>query len=354
MGAEMILPINLMGIRDYVPIEKHDIVTEGYRDSLKCLGINTQTEQVFADTQPGFLDFVKERVETRLHLGILGVESHDITFCDCGAVEVPTKILEVFDSHGRMKLVTRRDGNRVCGLCNNPLQSKTTSVLVHNHPEKVFDYLVIPTTLTKRTHGVFKELTQHPTIVSRHYRRNAGGVVLSNGMIIDPDYCWGHYITYLGHRKQDTEFVIVVGVNHLMQACRTVAFTKSLDPKIRITVLVHPLISIKGKNLAEKKITLPRFVEKCGSAASAQLFFSLGLQWNRFYSTIPHAELTLIHQSLQRYSPTEKSSNSTSCDDLRQLGKLLKRDNVLKLLKSLRKNSPLSKEEVSLISSICQ
>lgn len=354
LGGKLVLPLNLMGIRDIIPRSEYNAVVESYRKDLELLGIKIPAAQIFHDMDQGFLDFVFSEVIPHESSGRFRRESRPITFCSCGRIELPNEVFISIQKQERMKLMIQRNGTDImCKACESSLQTRDTEVLIHDYTESTLGCQLVPHTYSNRARGIIKEIVDHPVIFSRHYRPEAGSLVLEPGTMIDPDYCWGHYLGYLKKCFGDSEFVVVAGVNHLVQAYRMIILTRDLDPSIRVSLVVHPLITIRNGDENLNKMTLEEYLDRCGSSTSAQLFFSLGLQWNRFDSIIPFSELALVQQSLIGKDLSSITPPMVRPCELKDMATTLKRDNVLRILKRIRRRSPLLIDEQTLFSSVC-
>jgi hypothetical protein len=351
LQSKLVLSIDLLGNRGPRAMHEYPEIIQSYHTKLQSIGIHT-SNNIFSNADPIFYEYVKKQISHDINRSTVRRQSENVIHCGCGKIELPSKaFLEAVSHQDRLQLLTNQpNGFHECKFCNSQLTTDTVDILVRQYEQSIGMYRVTPSSYERRVLATISEITQHPLFISRKFRTSYGAIDL-DGEILDPDYYWSHYICFLAEKYGEDEFVLVCGIDCLVQACKVLILTKSINPSIKLNLCIHPKIQIRDSEGVFGHKTSTDYLEYCGNSNAAQIFFSLGIQWNRFDSIISTSELPIIHKSLQYIDEKNYSANNTVfC--LEDIMFWLKRDTILKILKVLRQRSELSPEQKFILRAI--
>ncbi len=352
---EIIYPIDLMGIRKPVKSKDRDEIIRLYKKQLFDLNVY-QFDSIFSNTDHDFWKYVAGVIDQQISCGDCKFVTTEIIFCGCGKVELPNNVFQLIKSQERLKLVEfTKDKKWVCVDCKNELKIKTERVLVRNEINSNINWGVFPEIYNNIVKISTQEILSRPIMISRHHRSLENTISFKNNIAIDPDYCWAYFLNYLKRKTGENNFILIVGANTIPQACRTITLAKTLDPKIKIHMIIHPIINFNRFNQKYPgKLTVERMVEYCGSTEITKTLLASCIQWNSYYSVLNDEEIKVIQNSFKNRTLQNlyQKNISISQNYFDYLIPYLKKDNILMLLKKLRQNVKLSPIEQQLLKTI--
>lgn len=347
---EAVYPIDLMGLRSTLARREMGQVQESYRQALIDLGIKVGELSVQSNIIPEFVDFVSDCIKDQMASGLISTMTEKLVSCGCGRVELPLAVFETLKYQARTKLVHSGGGRNTCAVCGSILQESVERILVQNLDCAHRNVSIVPSQYTAQMQNLVREIVNRPLVISRVSRAREGSVVY-DGIIIDPDFCWGLALCFYAEKYGVQSFVLVTGLNTLPQACRTVAITNAHNSKLMVKIVAHPVLEFSKKAHELKGVTITELVELCGGISALRAFLALYLQWTRFYSVVDPSEITLVKNSIGfgksgRVKIEELPFNPQV---LETIPKFLKRDNVIRALKTARSGNSYSEVESNVL-----
>lgn len=348
-GYQQIHSLNLGGIRKQSELST-DLIVRGYRDELELLGIDTTSNHFFNDLDPVFLEFVNQSITARIETGECQKIKQNISFCSCGKVEIPTVLLNDAESHKIVKLASKDRSTWKCIFCGNELQNVGEVTIIHRLPICAMPLEITPKKLLKKAKVAMDQVLDRPVLISRVHRHDIHATKV-DGYLIDTDYCWLHYLDFLYHQYEVKEIAIAIGINHIPQACKLVAFSNAVNPLLKVRLIVSPLIDFGNELVINKKTTLTKLIAELGSTTAARLFLGLNVRWNREVAQINLGDIWWIRESLKKIEYLDKITQVVQVSEEIMCG-LVNRESIMRILKAIRKQVPLSPTDLAVLASL--
>lgn len=347
-GSRAFFPINMISLRG----DSWNSVSEGvssYRDILHALGYVRMNDHVLADADPTVIEFARGLIADALGVGVCELRMERVSGCNCGKVEILTSLLNDLAETNRLKLVEKVAEQYVCAMCNNTVRSGYRSVLLY-HQSTLSPVTLVPTAHQKRLDGIRAELGCKTYLASRHLSARKYGVPISEALGLDPDFHFGLYLRYLNEIEGNQDLVIVVSASHMYRALRAVGVANGLGTPLRCTLVSHPMFDFSsGNSILGQKMTSADFLDVLGGSVALKLFQATMLQWGSLETSCNIGDLPLLKKTVPSLAEYMNPEATMSLDTaVRQLN----RNNVLSVLKKVRKRKSLTSEECCLLAAI--
>ena len=346
-------PINLMGIRHGLSPKEQEHTKTAYIEALNELGLTASTSNVHSDLSEPFIEFVRAIIQKRLLDKECAEEVARMSYCACGRVELPVHVLDKIKAEERIKLACFKNNRLICRTCGGEIQEENYNTIYHRSRYLSGNFDIYPKWLSKKYQSELISIFQRNNVLTRRYRPDGSAIRLSSGYTVDPDYSWAHHPAFLSDILNDNDAIIVVGTTHIAKACNSVALSYLTKPSMRILIIAHPMLDFNSTStFPNPTMSTKEFVRLCGSAKIAKILLSLTFQWSRERSKLNFDEVGLIETCKQENVVTRKIIDYGNIDIVLETISALKRNNILQILKKLRKNQPLNQWERWLIDSI--
>ncbi len=347
--AKLTIMLNTAGLKsEFVDNITADEQVSGYGDYCRRLGINNSTTSFANDGTKSFQDFSEKMIQELFTDGLIREKTEEMTWCNCGRVELPSCFLDSLD-YGiwRKSLLCKKDGTVKCSICGQPLSSGKEKIYTINFPE-VRQIEVLPPIYTDRVNDLAVRIAKHPTIISRRHRTGKKMVLNGEEIVVDTDFRWMSYLGYLGI---DKNCHIVTGLSTLNQAVKVVAFNRLIYPNTRVSLVVHPTIKIKDGGQKLSGLRINDFLSLCDSADVARIILAGCIQWRHSESILNSDEMDLISKSASHVKNENWADDGPLSVD--KLPNLINRQKIFEWLKCLRNHSSLTKQQMFLQRTIC-
>lgn len=347
-GTNQIFPINLRSLRDGGASTEEEVhLLSSYATELRTMGIDMEHTILFGDVSNAFNAFLLESVEQRIQEGACQYVDQMVSYCACGKVEIPSIALQDIYVGKRSQIVRNEDGIWTCKLCKAPLQESMETTLLH-HLYQCEDIAITPLKLLPKISAEMSALCRNPLMVSRVHRIQSNALRIGH-CLIDPDYCWIHYLDFLFQTRNLNDFVLVVGVNQLAHVSRLMMFTRALNPQIRIRLVVTPLIDLDDMSKSiNRKTTLTELGVTLGSRTLIRPFLSTLIRWNREISKVDFGDIETLRKTDLTASVMIDAPHLT----LEEMTMRLNRPYITKVLRTVRQHAILTAEERQLLNAI--
>ncbi|HUC31371.1 MAG TPA: hypothetical protein VMR99_01620 [Candidatus Paceibacterota bacterium] len=260
---------------------------------------------------------------------ILKELTQEISWCECGRVEIPTEAARALIQQQRSKSLIEGDSleSARCKVCRSGLHTDMEQTLVTTLPR--ITIRSIPGIYAKELGTIADRIAARTVTVSRRHR--------SHGVCYDTDFRWFPYITSLS--QTDKDVVIVSSPTTLNQAMKVIAITSMLDPTIQCTLLVHPLIRIRDQRTALSGMSIERFYQLISSPLARRFLLAASMQWTSHETSLGSEEIHLISQTAEIVSSYGINNDQFDSISPENFVHFFNRGATNRLLKAIRTNS---------------
>lgn len=347
-GTNQIFPINLRSLRDGgVSTDEEVHQLSSYATELSTMGIGTEHTILFSDVSNEFNAFLVESIKREIRNGTCQYLDQRVSYCTCGKVEIPSEALQDIYVGSRSQIVRNNYGVWTCRFCRSTLQEGTETTLIHQlYP--CDGIIITPPKLLAKIRTEMSSHCRNPLMISRTHRTQSNAIRIGH-YLIDPDYCWIHYLDFLFQTKSLNDFILIVGVNQLAHASRLIMFTRALNPQIQIRLVVTPLIDLNDMSKSiNRKTTLARLGITLGSTTLIRPFLSTLIRWNREISRIDFGDIDMLQKTSFEATETADTQHLT----LQEMTERLDRPHITRMLRTVRQHKVLTIEEQQLFNTI--
>lgn len=261
--------------------------------------------------------------------------TQEISWCECGRVEIPTEAARALIRQQRPKSLI--EGNSLesarCKICRSGLYTAMEQTLVTTLPHIIVHS--VPGINSKDLEAIADRIATRMVTVSRNHR--------GNGMCYDADFRWLPYLTSLS--QMDKEVVIVSSPTTLNQAMKVVAITSVLDPTIQCTLLIHPLVRIRDQRIALSEMSIEKFYQLIPSLSARRFLFAASMQWTSHETLFGSEEIHLISQTAEMISSYGINQNQFIPISLENFVHFFNRGTTNRLLKAVRTNGMQAEDD---------
>src|SRR4030042_3082249 len=101
--VDSIYPIDLMGMRNPMLPPDREKTVASYKRELAELCI-CHSNKIFVNTEESFWSYVLGIIDQQISNGQCRFVNTEVTFCDCGKIELPTNVFKLIKKQERLKL----------------------------------------------------------------------------------------------------------------------------------------------------------------------------------------------------------------------------------------------------------
>lgn len=311
---------------------------EHYLKQLEKMGI--QLNKYDHDESLEYYQYIKDLTFSLFQRKKLFISQESIMVCECGKVEIPCGALDQLLITGRGKLIY---GNK-CKHCGTSLKEKKENVLKMSFCQENFPIHVWPVRYQIAIQSISDWLKENSLIVSRCTRSGQKVELNGNEFTLDTDFRWMACVNYFSPKNE--HICIVASSDCLNQASKIIYLSHLINPSLKYTLIVHPLIEVVGL-YKFSKMGIDDYLNTCQNREVARTFLSLGIQWSKESTILNSSEFHLVKKSVfPREIKVDK--NEKDVIDFAQILQLVNRNTMINFLKSLRARGNISSNEVIL------
>ena len=340
-------------LNTHIP-SRRDRITEDikkYKKVLKKINIRGFSKLSFqTDGSKKYQNFVSKQLECLFEKGLVKFENKIILLCECGKVEILKEAVGdvlVYKKRKSLLIQDKKDGSSKCSLCSSKLKEKEEIVAILKFPDSKYSNLtetnIYPNIFIKEIIGIYKWYLSHGTVISRsHKKTNLTFQIDNKSISLDTDFWWSLYLGYIA--QKDQQIYLVTGQASLNHATRVILICSVLFPKIKIELVIHPVIRINDSKSNMSEYTVDEYLTACGNTKIARAFLSLGLHWGHSSIKIPSTDLFFI-QKMFEFKKIQSHKNLEEKANMDSLIKKVNRRLILILFKKIRQGKTLTKNE---------
>ncbi len=311
---------------------------EHYLKQLEKMGI--QLNKYDHDESLEYHQYIKELVFSLFQKKHLFISRESIMVCECGKVEIPCDALDQLLITGRGKLISINK----CKHCGTSLEEKKENVLKMSFCQESFPIQVWPVRYQSMIQLIRDWLKENFLVISRHTRSGQKVELDGNEFILDTDFRWMACVNYFSPKNE--HICIVASSDCLNQASKIICLSHLINPSLKYTLIIHPLIEVVGV-FKFSKMRIDDYLGICQNREVARTFLSLGIQWTKERTILNSSEFHLVKKSV---FPREIRVDKNEKDEINffQVSQIVSRNTMINFLKSLRAGKNISSNEVIL------
>ncbi len=335
-GARGVVMTNTIGMKTVDHEKSAESYFRLYQSQVSGIAIDPEfcAHDGSSDYERHFNDVLARLADARM----LKELEQEISWCECGRIEIPTEAARALIHQQRPKSLI--EGNSLesahCKICHSGLHTNMEQTLVIALPRITAHS--IPGIYAKDLETIADRIATRTVTVSRRHR--------GYDMCYDVDFRWLPYITSLSQTEK--EVVIVSSPTTLNQAMKVIAFTSMLDPAIRCTLLVHPLIRIRDQRTALSEMSIKKFYQLVPSPLARRFLLAASMQWTSHETVLSSEEIHLISQTAEMVSSCGINNNQIAHISPEDFVHFFNRGATNRLLKAIR-TSDLQPEDGRLL-----
>lgn len=333
VGLPMVLAINMVGRKsDY----------SAFRSFLDgVIKLEIMPERIWFDNNPDHLEKISSYLEILDSKGVLEETCAEVMMCQCGAIET----LSVdFGRKKDFKLLEFIGGNWSCRLCGSSLESKKTKVLMVHLPVIANTPITYPGKFSRELREKLDTLSLRPWLITRHREINPPAVFKGHKYFMDVDFAWATFLTTLSQEGWLME-AIVVSHRVLNQLAGLYAINSVLMGNH------YPIKEVIVTPFCQSGIS--NDVVKGYSAKAIKAFVLEMFQSNRKEVAINSRELFLAELSL-KLAGEISTDHAIVIDTLAEALALIKDEGMVKLMKLVRQQKQLSRQELAILQALTE